>query len=110
MSRAYHARVAASLTHHSKVDDGIEARLELLDIVGLERTAAHLSSLYVPAGRAIDPPLQASTAREVPDPGAGRVGWLEPRGGASRRARSPTPRSGCSRTTCCTRRTGTPRR
>jgi len=40
----------------------------------------HLSSLFVPWGFAIDPPLQARTVQRLLDPGAGRVAWVTPVG------------------------------
>jgi hypothetical protein len=44
MSRAYQIRVSESLTHHVHVDDGIQANLGLLGILGQERSAALLAS------------------------------------------------------------------
>lgn len=38
MSRAYVIRVSESLVHHRRVSDGVEARLEVLPILGRERT------------------------------------------------------------------------
>lgn len=50
MSRAYRIRAAASLTHHSRVEDGIQAQLELLDILGPDRTAALLGDALAEKG------------------------------------------------------------
>lgn len=44
MSRAYEIRVKRSLVHHRKVEDGIEARLELLPIAAPERTSDLLAA------------------------------------------------------------------
>jgi len=43
MSRAYEVRVARSLTQHKRIEDGIEARLELLPILDRERTGTLLA-------------------------------------------------------------------
>lgn len=43
MSRAYQIRVSESLTHHVHVDDGIQANLGLLGILGRERAATILA-------------------------------------------------------------------
>ncbi|HHO51747.1 MAG TPA: hypothetical protein ENK18_12945 [Deltaproteobacteria bacterium] len=44
MSRAYEIRVKRSLVHHRRVEDGIEARLELLPIAAPERTSDLLAA------------------------------------------------------------------
>lgn len=43
MSRAYEVRVARSLTQHRRIEDGIEAKLELLPILDRERTGGLLA-------------------------------------------------------------------
>lgn len=65
MSRAYRIRAAASLTHHSKVDDGIEARLELLDILGPERTGALLGEELEGLGWAVEAGIARKEAHGV---------------------------------------------
>lgn len=44
MSRAYQIRVSETLTHHVHVDDGIQANLGLLGILGRERQASLLAT------------------------------------------------------------------
>ncbi|MBX2799971.1 MAG: hypothetical protein KTR31_19985 [Myxococcales bacterium] len=54
MSRAYQIRVATSITHHSRVDEGIEAKLELLDILGGNRNAELLAEELERRGWEVD--------------------------------------------------------
>ncbi len=54
MSRAYEVRVARSLTEHKRIEDGIEARLELLPILDRERTGALLGEQLAERGWAVE--------------------------------------------------------
>ncbi|MEM6930752.1 MAG: hypothetical protein AAF602_27710 [Myxococcota bacterium] len=54
MSRAYEVRVARSLTQHKRIEDGIEARLELLPILDRERTGTLLAEQLVERGWTIE--------------------------------------------------------
>jgi hypothetical protein len=50
MSRAYRIRLSESLRRHIEVDDGIQSKLELLDILPPEQTAALLERELEAAG------------------------------------------------------------
>jgi hypothetical protein len=50
MSRAYRIRISESLTRHVKVDDGIQSKLEILEILPPEQTAALLERELEAAG------------------------------------------------------------
>ncbi len=50
MSRAYRIRISESLRRHVKVDDGIQSKLEILDILPAEQTAALLERELEAAG------------------------------------------------------------
>lgn len=50
MSRAYRVRVSETLTRTVHVEDGLRFRLELLDVVGPERTGALLARELIEAG------------------------------------------------------------
>lgn len=54
MSRAYQIRVAESLTHHVRVDDGIQANLGLLGILGRERSASLLAEELTARGWTVE--------------------------------------------------------
>ncbi|MEN0066353.1 MAG: hypothetical protein AAGA48_29725 [Myxococcota bacterium] len=54
MSRAYEIRVARSLTSHKRIEDGIEARLELLPILDRERTGSLLAEQLKERGWTIE--------------------------------------------------------
>ncbi len=61
MSRAYRIRVTSSLTHQTKVEDGLEVRLEVLDVLGPDRTAALLQARLREEGWAVDDAGRAHT-------------------------------------------------
>jgi hypothetical protein len=65
MSRAYQIRVAESLTRHVRVDDGIQTRLDLIGILGPDRTAALLADEL----RARDFTVEDGVARREVEPG-----------------------------------------
>lgn len=50
MSRAYRIRISESLRRHVQVDDGIQSKLEILDILPPEQTAALLERELEAAG------------------------------------------------------------
>lgn len=50
MSRAYRIRISESLRRHIKVDDGIQSKLEILEILPPEQTAALLERELEAAG------------------------------------------------------------
>jgi ethanolamine utilization cobalamin adenosyltransferase len=50
MSRAYRIRISESLRRHIQVDDGIQSKLEILDILAPEQTAALLERELAAAG------------------------------------------------------------
>ncbi|KIG12654.1 hypothetical protein DB30_01142 [Enhygromyxa salina] len=50
MSRAYRIRISESLRRHIAVDDGIQSKLEILDILSPEQTAALLERELQAAG------------------------------------------------------------
>jgi hypothetical protein len=50
MSRSYRIRIAESLRRHVKVDDGIQSKLEILEILPPEQTAALLERELEAAG------------------------------------------------------------
>jgi hypothetical protein len=50
MSRAYRIRIEESLRRHIKVDDGIQSKLEILDILPPDQTAALLERELAAAG------------------------------------------------------------
>lgn len=50
MSRAYQIRISESVTHHIHVDDGIQANLGLLGILGRERSASLLADALADRG------------------------------------------------------------
>lgn len=50
MSRAYRIRISESLRRHIQVDDGIQSKLEILDILSPEQTAALLERELGAAG------------------------------------------------------------
>ncbi|MEZ4238805.1 MAG: hypothetical protein R3F59_22160 [Myxococcota bacterium] len=54
MSRAYQIRVAETLTHHVRVDDGIQTNLELIGVLVPERTAEIVAQELEQRGYTID--------------------------------------------------------